>query len=298
MINKDFVYEKVIPLIKEKGKQIDVLLIQNLFEDKQEEIVEELKKYQNDDFGFGHGLEPDIRMPNSSVAATNHGIDVLEHVKDPAIKEELVKELVAYLEAAYDESLNRFIMVTEHVEDYPHAIWWSYKDILSNFPFGNPDPEVIGFLYQNRKHLKKLNINKLINSVIDYVNSERFMSAGMHHILSMSRFYKRVDKDVRNLIKDRLVTVIDRELEKDLDKWNEYVLEPYKIYIISPELCVNQGVNLKANLMGIFNKIGSLSIEIPWQWYRDEDVFEKVKDDWLGYLYFNMIRALRLHREL
>ena len=42
MINKTFVYEKVIPLIEEKGKRIDVLLLQSLFEDKQQELVDEL----------------------------------------------------------------------------------------------------------------------------------------------------------------------------------------------------------------------------------------------------------------
>jgi len=298
MINKTFVYEKVIPLIEEKGKRIDVLLLQSLFEDKQQELVDELRQYQNKDFGLGHGLEPDIRMPNSSIAATNHGVVVLEQVKDRMVKEKFLEELVHYYEETYDETLERFVMVSKEVEDYPHAIWWSYKDVLENFPFGNPDPEVIGFLYQNRKHLKKVNINRLINTVIDYVKTETFKESGMHSILSVARFYKRVDKDVQNLIKDRLIEVIDNEIEKNLDQWNGYALEPYKVYIVSPDLCVNQLVHLEENLGQLLEKISSLSVSIPWQWYRDEDVFEEVKNDWLGFLYFTMIKALRLHREL
>jgi hypothetical protein len=34
-------------------------------------IIEELKKYQNDDSGFGNGLEPDFRQPLSSPMATS-----------------------------------------------------------------------------------------------------------------------------------------------------------------------------------------------------------------------------------
>jgi len=237
-------------------------------------------------------------MPNSSIAATNHGVVVLEQVKDRMVKEKFLEELVHYYEETYDETLERFVMVSKEVEDYPHAIWWSYKDVLENFPFGNPDPEVIGFLYQNRKHLKKVNINRLINTVIDYVKTETFKESGMHSILSVARFYKRVDKDVQNLIKDRLIEVIDNEIEKNLDQWNGYALEPYKVYIVSPDLCVNQLVHLEENLVQLLEKISSLSVSIPWQWYRDEDVFEEVKNDWLGFLYFTMIKALRLHREL
>ena len=210
----------------------------------------------------------------------------------------MIEELVQYYEEAYDEKHERFVMVSEKVEEYPHAIWWTYKDILKNFTFGNPDPEVIGFLYQNRRYLKKLNINKLINKVIEYVMSDAFTTSGMHHIMSVAKFYKRVDKDVQNLIHDRLVEVIDREINENLDKWDEYALEPYKIYVIAPDLCINQSVNLDRNLEEILKKVESLDVKIPWQWYRDEEVFEKVKNDWLGYLYFGMIRALRLHREL
>lgn len=298
MISKTFVYEKVIPLIEEKGKRIDVLLLQSLFEDKQEELVDELRQYQNKDFGLGHGLEPDIRMPDSSIAASNHGVVVLEQVKDLKVKEKLVEELVRYYEEAYDETLHRFVMVTKQVDDYPHAIWWNYEDILNNFPFGNPDPEVIGFLYQNRQYLQKVNINRLINSVVDYVKTETFKESGMHTILSVARFYKRVDKDVQNLIKDRLIEVIDYEIEKNLELWSGYALEPYKVYIISPDLCTNQLIHLEENLHQLLDKIHSLSVTVPWQWYRDEDVFEEVKNDWLGFLYFAMIKALRLHRDL
>ena len=235
-------------------------------------------------------------MPNSSVAVTDHGVVVLEMIKDPSFKEEILKELVGYYESVYDEGLKRFVMVGTEVEEHPHAIWWTYKDVLTNFPFGNPDPEVIGFLYQNRKYMKKLSINKLINAVIDYIKSEIFLDASIHQIISVAHFYKRVDMDVQNLIRDRLITVIDKEIEKDLGKWNEYVFEPYKVYIIAPELCVNQTVNLQNNLTVLLDRVRTLSVKIPWQWYRDEEVFEEVKNDWLGYLYFQMIMALRLYR--
>jgi hypothetical protein len=212
------------------------------------------------------------------------------------VKEDIVKDIVEYLEHVYDSDLERFVMVPKEVEKYPHAIWWMHKDILKNFPFGNPDPEVIGFLYQNKQYLKSLNINGLMNKVIDFIKSEDFKKSTMHTILSVAKFYKRVDSDVQNLIKNEIIYVIDKELELASTKWDEYSFEPYKIYILDKFLCTNKLKLLNENLLYNLRKVENLSVEVPWKWYIYDDEFEAVKNDWLGALYFGMIKALRLHR--
>ena len=55
MIKKSFVYEKVIPLIQEKGKQIDVLLLRSLFEDVEKEILEHQPTHILCSIGRTHG---------------------------------------------------------------------------------------------------------------------------------------------------------------------------------------------------------------------------------------------------
>lgn len=298
MINKEFVDTKIIPIIEEKGKPIDVLLIQNIFENNEKDLIAELRTYQNEDNGLGHALEPDIRMPYSSVAATNHGLVILEQIKNKKLKEEFCSELVTYYESVYNVELERFLMVDEKVEEFPHAVWWTYKDIEKNFVFGNPDPEVIGFLYQYRKYVKKLDVNGLINKVIDFVNSKEFEKAEMHILLSISRFYKRVDGDIKNLIKDRLIRQISIQIQKEIDNWDGYSFEPYKVYVIAYDLLGGSQIELNNNLQHILNKVENLDVEVTWKWYLYEDEFEKVKNDWLGYIYFEMIKALRLHREI
>lgn len=183
MIDKKFIYDEVLPLVKTKGRMIDYYLIQSLFENKDEEIIDELTKFQNLDGGMGNALEADIRMPQSNVASTNSAVHYLDAIKNPALKDSIIQKMISYYEDSYNTERERFIMVPKEVDDYPHAIWWNYKDIEKNFPFGNPDPEVIGFLYENRKYLKKLNYNKLINKVVDYINSEEFLDGGMHTLL-------------------------------------------------------------------------------------------------------------------
>lgn len=298
MINKEFVYNNVLPIIKEKGRIIDVLLIQNLFENKELEIIEELRKYQNSDKGLGNALEPDVRMPKSSILATNMGVSILNEIKDVKLKEELCKEFVEYYEKSYNKDKERFMMVSKEVDDYPHAIWWNYKDIDKNFPFGNPDPEVIGFLYENRKYLKELNLNHLINKVISFVRSDQFFDSGMHTLMSVISFHNRVDKDVQNLIHDRIHLLVDKEIKAGIGKWQEYTLEPYKIYVLNRHFTEDYEGILNENLQHILQLVKTLSVEPTWKWYQFDDVFEEIKWDWIGYLYFNMIKALRYHRNL
>lgn len=298
MINKQFVYDKVLPLIKEKGRKIDYLLIQQLFENKDKEIIEELKKYQNEDLGFGNALEPDVRMPNSSVVASDIAVSILEQVKDIKLKESLIKDLVEYYENIYSEIDGRFYMVPKEVDDYPHAIWWNHKDLDKNFPFGNPDPEVIGFLYQNRKHLKKLSINKLINMVVSFILDENFKNATMHTLLSVLKFHKLVDADVKNLIHDRVHFMIDKELDESYGRWNEYSLEPYKIYNIDIHFVSHRMEELQENLNFNLERVMKLEVLPNWSWHQYNDIFEDTKYDWVGFLYYEIIRALRLHRDL
>src|SRR3989344_3461098 len=46
-------------------------------------IVEELKKFQNPDGGFGHSLESDFLLPDSSPMATTIAFQFLEEISDP-----------------------------------------------------------------------------------------------------------------------------------------------------------------------------------------------------------------------
>lgn len=296
MIDKVFVYENVLPLIKEKGRKIDVLLIQNLFENKEIEIIEELRNYQNTDLGLGNALEPDVRMPFSSVVATDMGVSILDEIVNTELKESFIKDLVTYYESVYSKEKDRFLMVTKEVDDYPHAVWWNHIDLEKNFPFGNPDPEIIGFLFQNRKYVKTLDVNSLINRVVTFVRSEAFLKSSMHTLLSVLSFYNKVDDDIKNLIHDQIHLLVDKELQSGLGNWKEYSLEPYKVYLLNTHFTNKHQDILKENLQYNLDKVLKLDILPTWEWYQFNDVFEEIKYDWVGYIYYSLIKALRYER--
>ena len=296
MISKEFIEQQVVPKVTQRGRRIDVLLIQSLFENKDKEILEELAKYQNKDGGFGNAIEPDIRMPGSSVVGTATAIKILHEVRNKDLKLPMIKQIVMYLETQYDEKRKGFPMIGKEVNDYPRAIWWNYEDLDKNFPFGNPDPEIIGFLFKYRRYLSRLNVSLLINEVIKWVLSDAFMNSGMHALFSTLYFYKRVDKDVRNLIHDRLHELATKEIEAAIDKWDEYGLEPYKVFVIEPHFISTHLAALGKNMEILREKLLKLEIEPNWQWYQFEDVFETAKQEWAGHMYFDILKAFRRQR--
>ena len=295
MIDKTFIYETLIPHLEKTARKIDLYLIRSLFENMDQEIVGELATFQNEDGGFGNALEPDNRYPGSSILATSTGVKILHEVRNKELKLPMIEQIVRYYESQYDPIRKGFKMIPKESDEYPHAVWWNYEDLEKNFPFGNPDPEVIGFMYKYRQFLTKLNIIPLINEVVGYILSDRFLEAGMHELFSVMHFYKRVDEDVKNLIHDRIHTVASRLLDEGLGKWEEYNLEPYKVFVVEPHFCNTHLEALGRNLQGLIQKLKTLKISPAWQWYQYELAYEQAKKVWTGVLYFDVLKALRRH---
>jgi hypothetical protein len=295
MISNEQIKRNIIPKIS-KLRPLDITLIQSFTHNNNLELISELRKFQNKDYGFGNGLEADIQLPQSNIASTCIAINLLEDIKETSIKEELNKEIVSYLEEVYDSSQECFHMVPKEVDDHPHAIWWNY-DTLDSFTWGNPNPEIIGYLYKHRQYLRKLDINYLITKTIDYIRNTFQKEASMHSVLSVLRFYKRCDRDVKNLIKDDLQKIVLEQVEIDSSKWGNYVLEPYLVAIIDKSFLATQQDILVADLEVTYNKLLQNLPSPNWQWYQFEEVFEKVKDNWVGLLTYNQIKALRINRK-
>lgn len=295
MISNDQITTIIIPKSLNL-RPLDIQLLHSIISPNNQGIINELRTYQNEDHGFGRGLEPDIQLPFSNIASTCIAINILEDIKENAVKEEMNKNIVSYLESVYDSKQECFHMVPKEVMDYPHAVWWNV-DTLDSFTWGNPNPEIIGFLYQNREYLTKLDINHLINKTIMYIKHTLKSEVSMHNILSVLRFYSRCDNDVKNLLKDDLIAIVLDAVEQDESKWATYVLEPYQIAIIDKSFLSTIQDVFDENLHTIYRNILQDLPKPKWQWYQYEDVFEQVKGDWVGLLTYNQIKALRINRK-
>lgn len=275
--------------IKEKGRYLDYCLIANLFQCEQIILVEELKKYQNDDGGFGHGLEPDVRMPSSNIVSTNEAVLILKEIDNEPFKQKIYTKIVSYYEKTYIDEINAWELVPKEVDDFPRAAWWNY-DLKDTFSYGNPNPQIIGFLYEHKKLLKKIDIDLEIERVIDYILNVFPEESSKHNLLSCLMFYTYMPLSIKEKIYDTLQVAVDKELKND--DWRNYSLQPYEIKLIAPEFLEKHQELLDKNLAYIQAKIEKGLVMPNWKWGQFEDVFETIKYEWAGYITFTVIKAL------
>jgi hypothetical protein len=95
-------------------------------------VVDTLRCYRNDDGGFGHALEPDVRTPYSETTAALHGLEVLAEVgrrDDPMVAD--IADWVG--KVADSEGGVPFVLPT--AAGYPKAPWMVPDDRGSHLTF-------------------------------------------------------------------------------------------------------------------------------------------------------------------
>jgi hypothetical protein len=118
---------KAKAFIFEQARPLEQALFQYHFENgSTEEVIFRLNQFQNNDGGFGNALEPDIRLPQSSVIATTIGLQILREINTDTKAIE-VQNAIKYLLKQYDPSINAWHNVSQIVNNYPHAPWWTFK---------------------------------------------------------------------------------------------------------------------------------------------------------------------------
>lgn len=113
-----------------------------------EGVLTELARFQNDDGGFGHGVEPDVRMPHSSPFVTSVAFQIMSELDVPT-EHPMVRSGIDYFEQSYDESIGGWDPTGPRVDEYPRAPWWNYSVVdgrLDPIKRSNPGVEITGYL--------------------------------------------------------------------------------------------------------------------------------------------------------
>ncbi len=149
--------QKVYAWMKNHARDLELKHFEYLFlNGSREDVINELIKFQNDDGGFGHGIEPDNTNPNSSAIGSWQAISYIIELKLDE-KHPMVKNLLDYLENSMDDN-GYYQACIKSNNDYPHAIWWHFSDERAYWGY-NPSVALWAFLYRYRPSHK---IKKLI----------------------------------------------------------------------------------------------------------------------------------------
>jgi len=281
--------------VKEKGRKLDYYLILNQLSKQSydEEIIDELLKYQNDDYGFGQGLEPDVQTPSSSVLASNIAIKILNDVASPR-KEGIIKGLVNYFISQYIPETRSFNFVPNNVNDFPRAIWWN-GDVNSNFGYFNPTPEVVGFLFMNRAYIENFEIESLVDFVSEKIICEISKINKPHSLYSVIKFYENLDSKRQNNLRNLIIDKTKELISTNRDEWKNYAPQPYKLITSKGHpLYFEYKDTINENMEFLLESISDNSVWMPeWNWGQFEELyFSNIQYKWMGFLTFERLKIL------
>ncbi|WP_231688078.1 hypothetical protein [Bacillus sp. FJAT-18017] len=132
--------------IATQGRDLELARFDLLFQNgSREEVIEQLKHYQNEDGGFGHGIEPDFWLPASSAIGTWTAGQILFEIGANR-DEPVVSRMLDYLVKTVDGGTGMWETVQPENNEHPHAPWWHWQEGAQDNWMFNPGAELAAFL--------------------------------------------------------------------------------------------------------------------------------------------------------
>jgi hypothetical protein len=265
-------------------------------------VVEALAAFQNEDGGFGRGLEPDLRTMASSVIATSTAFGILREIGASARKP-AVQLGVQYLLDTYDKEKGVWPIIPPEVEDAPHAWWWSYEDSEKNFGgfLVNPRAAVAGHLQHYSSLVRPDFLAKVKTAVLEQLDS--FSDSIALHDFDCYLGLAEADglaKAEQQRIVAKLVQLLPNSLEMDRDKWAAG--EVFKPLVVAPrpDSVLSGAVDdelVQENLdIEIDGQLENGSWPLGWDWSPiDQAAWNAAERDWKGYIIVNKLRMFRAY---
>lgn len=292
-------FQKVCESIKKYGRPLEKSLLQKyFFNGPIIDITNELKKYQNQDGGFGNGLESDFKLPYSSPMATSVGIRILSEIDESEESKQMIKAAINYLEKTFVSERKGWFAVSKEVNNFPHAPWWHYdnemKMTVIDKNWGNPSAEIIAYIYKYKDYVKKLEVDRLVEYAINYIEIKGEFSSE-HELYCYLKLYDVLSGDIRKRLEPNLVYAIDQLITYDENQWHEYVPTPVDFVkgpnsnrFGIPQPKINQNLDFIIDEFETHGKINP-----PWGMsYYNEDLNEAY-DEWIGVLTLNSLITLK-----
>lgn len=280
--------QKVAGFIHDHARELDKAVFNYHFNHgKPEDILRELKRFQNPDGGFGHGLESDFRTPSSSNLATTIALQYMQACCIDEHNDMLINAL-SFFTASFSKEWNRWQPVPDDVNDHPHAPWWHLdeqtKQCIVEQRWENPAVEILGYLSHYPNVFKHDIVNSLIEKALSDLESYSELPAE-HVLFCYQRFYHNTTETIRERIYDRLCELIRAVVNTSESDWAvQYVPKPLDFvssphspfYTIFPEL-------IDKNLDFMIHQVDDSNAWYPvWSWGQYESEWELARQEWAG----------------
>lgn len=275
--------QKAKQFIIENARPLELCKYRALFEGGPKgAVIEELKKFQNPDGGFGNALEPDNWNPNSTPITTNDAIICLYECGALPEAGEMAGDIARWLKSGdgFDSEQRRWRFAVESNRDHPHAVWWEPGDGKESW---NPTVSLAAFLCcvevgEQWKELVREAFSQLES--VEEIGSDEvkcFMLA--HGLLELYGVSDVIDLPrAREAVKRAVGLAMCKDVEKygveyvagpsafgDCRYWPEGIEE-----LVRADLAATDRLQMEDG-----------GFDITWKWYTPfEREFEQARDWW------------------
>lgn len=257
-----------------------------------EKIVKAYQMYQNKDGGYGNGIEPDFRLPNSSPMATSVALSRLSQFKDTVGAFEQIEKAISYLENSYDDSIKGWESTPKMVNLYPHAQWWHFEKPRIGI-HGNPSAELLGYLIEFEPFVKTLDLEALRKTYIDYILTIKEFEE--HELYCIIKLFNRLSDIEQIVIKEKIIEGFNKVVNMDIRQWEGYVPYPLKFITLTEHDLFEIPENLLMhNINFIVNKLNEDGVFSPsWSWGSYDSEWEIAKREWSGILTLDALLVIK-----
>jgi hypothetical protein len=224
-----------------QARPLDRALYDHRFEGGSvESVLVELACYCNEDGGFGHALEPDMRTPSSSALATGIGLHLLQEL-GCSEKHPMVRRAVECLLSTYDPESKTWRVVPHDANAHPHAPWWHDEGGSLARTFDRfliiPRARIVALLYHYAAHgtcalVPADWLAGVAGDTVAAIESAESLGAGGGDDLAYAIELAEAEglaPDLRQRLVERVRAVVPEVVSRDPQQWSSYCLPPLKV---------------------------------------------------------------------
>ncbi len=288
-------YKKAVAFIHTQARELDKRLFAYHFEGgTKTAVLNALAHYQNDDGGFGHGIEPDFRLQASSPMATSVGLQYCVAV-DAAADHPIVQKAIRYLMDTYDTEHDYWPATYENVNDEPHAFWWHVDKLEPPDETGwaNPSAELVGYLWRYGKLVPSRFLERITARARANLESSPIISGDApqkYNILCWERAAASLPESLGTASSTSLRASVTVAIRRTFAAYESIRLDTFQElslmhFIHAPDTLLAQmapDVARQALDNEIANQTEDGSWQPGWHWGQFEDVWPIAKQEWAG----------------
>jgi len=288
---------KISQWMKRHARPLEYARWKYLFEGGERETVRDcLQAYQNDDGGFGHGLEPDYTMPHSSAIQTWAACRIIYELNLPK-DDPMVEAIVQYLIHSFDEKTGMYPTVVPEMNHYPHARHWHYEaGVQANWGY-NPTVELAAYLnLWSVDERSKIIVDQILTGAIEHILT--VASMGFHELNNYQQLLMLLEGQLpkEQALHEKVMELKEAAFSKDPSTFGQtYQGLPMDVIESKQDVLYPKYKDLiQAHCDYLSKGVTEDGIwDITWEWGRDQSEFLIAKKYWQGILAIKHVQYLQ-----